>query len=521
MGLAMIVFVAFSWYAISQVNSVASSTRNLYDHPLQVSTASIQASEGVVKMHRGMKDYVLADDDIARARSLRLVDELEAEVIDYLDVVRDNILGEEGVLLEDRTRTAFLRWKPIRAKVLAKIREGEVDEAKEITRGEGATHVKDLERKLGALKTYALNKADNFMVMAEDTRSDAQTYMILAVVFVAIFLVIIVAALASSIVSPISMIQAQIRALGRGEHPESAQIAGDDEIADMNKSIASMVKGLKNTAKFATEIGNGELDSEFEALGDSDVLGNALLEMRKKLKEVASNEEQRNWKTHGLAEFGEILRSYQDDIKTFSSELVKALVKYLGANQGAIFIVNELENEETLLEMEACYAWDREKHLQRQAKPGQGLVGQCYLEQATLFMTDLPDQFLAVTSGTGKANPRSIVLVPLLTGGEVFGVIELASFDVFQEHEIDFLESLGESIASTIQTAKQNSQTKALLDESNEAVQRIAAQEEELRQNAEELQAIQEEMTRAAQSQESKIEQLEDELRVAKSGGEE
>jgi PAS domain S-box-containing protein len=76
------------------------------------------------------------------------------------------------------------------------------------------------------------------------------------------------------------------------------------------------------------------------------------------------------------------------------------------------------------------------------------------------------------------------------------GVIELASFRVYQEYEIKFLEKVGESIASTIITTRNNQKNKELLEKSNLLTEQMRAQEEEMRQNLEEMQATQEEMHR-------------------------
>jgi PAS domain-containing protein len=111
-------------------------------------------------------------------------------------------------------------------------------------------------------------------------------------------------------------------------------------------------------------------------------------------------------------------------------------------------------------------------------------------------MTDVPDNYVNITSGLGDANPRSIILVPLKFNDNVFGVIEMASFDVYQDYQIEFIEKVGESIASTISTVKVNIRTVKLLEESKLKSEELAAQEEEMRQNMEELQTTQEESAR-------------------------
>ena len=111
-------------------------------------------------------------------------------------------------------------------------------------------------------------------------------------------------------------------------------------------------------------------------------------------------------------------------------------------------------------------------------------------------MTDIPDNYMNVTSGLGESNPRSLLIVPLKANDEIFGVIEMASFQPFHEYEIGFVEKIAESIALTISTVRTNIQTAKLLRETQIQAEKMSQQEEELRQNLEEMQATQEESER-------------------------
>ncbi|HOG19699.1 MAG TPA: bacteriohemerythrin, partial [Salinivirgaceae bacterium] len=276
-----------------------------------------------------------------------------------------------------------------------------------------------------------------------------------------------------------------------------------DEIGQMTESLNKLIEGLNRTAHFAREIGKGNLEQDFQPLGDGDVLGNALLDMRKSLKIAAEEDEKRKdedekqrWATEGLAKFSEILRNNNDDLKKLSFHLMSNLVNYLEANQGALFVINDDNEEDVYFEMTSAIAYNREKFVKKRIKIGEDLVGRCAHERMTIYLTDIPEDYIEITSGMGTANPRCLVLVPVLLNDEVYGIIEIASFKNIEKHQIEFVEKIGESVASTISSVRVNEKTQKLLHQSQQQREELSAQEEEMRQNLEELQATQEESSR-------------------------
>jgi PAS domain-containing protein len=310
--------------------------------------------------------------------------------------------------------------------------------------------------------------------------------------------------MAKSITKPIIFINSIISKLGKGELPTDEKMKfTNDEVGEMADAVMTLVNGLKSTSYFAESIGKGAYDANYVPLSEKDVLGNALIEMRDNLKKVSDEDKKRNWATEGMAKFGEILRKNNDNIARLSDEIISNLIKYLKANQGGLYIVNN-DNDQPYLSLSACYAWDKKKYLEQKVYEGDGLTGQAWIEKDLIYLTEVPNDYVKITSGLGEANPSSILIVPLKVNDEVYGVLEIASFNIFEDYEIQFVEKVAESIASTISSVKINERTQRLLEESQEMTEQMRSQEEEMRQNMEELQATQEEMERNQRDREDK-----------------
>lgn len=234
------------------------------------------------------------------------------------------------------------------------------------------------------------------------------------------------------------------------------------------------------------------------------------------VEQSKEEERKRNWAAEGLASVVETLRNSEDE--HVFDRLVSGIVKYLNVNQGGLYVVEEdesaySEKEKVKLTLKACYAYNRKKYLEQTFLPGQGLVGQVYLERSSVYLKEIPDNYVRITSGLGEANPTALIVMPLLLNEQVEGVLELASFNEFQPHEIQFLEKVCESVASFIHNDRINRQTRKLLEESIAASEQLRAQEEEMRQNHEELMATQEEMRRQHEELTRLKENLEEEIK--------
>lgn len=254
---------------------------------------------------------------------------------------------------------------------------------------------------------------------------------------------------------------------------------------------------VKAAARFVQDIKTFNLASEYTGVLKDESLAKELIDLRQQLFILKEQEEQRNWVNEGLATFAALLRMHEtNDLKEFFNKVLSKLVNYLGVNQGGLFVLNDDDESAPSLNLVACFAYERKKYTQRNIEPGEGLVGQCFLEKECIYMTDVPNDYVRITSGLGEALPRNILIVPLKLNEVVLGVLELASFQKFQPHQVDFVKKVSESIASAYSSYRVSSKTSRLLEESQEQAEQLRSQEEEMRQNMEEMQATQEEMKR-------------------------
>ncbi|MBC8112521.1 MAG: GAF domain-containing protein [Verrucomicrobia bacterium] len=276
-------------------------------------------------------------------------------------------------------------------------------------------------------------------------------------------------------------------------------------------SLNTQLTNVSQNIAFAEEVSQGNLVFEYQLADEKDELGKALLKMRENLLESQKREQQERFTTEGVAHIGEILRMHNQDMASMADLVVKSIVKYIHANQAGLFLLED-DNQTPVLNLKACYAYDRKKFITKQIAIGEGLIGQCFLEKEIIYTTQIPDNYIKITSGLGQSNPTCLVLVPIKSEEKVVGVLEIASFHPLETKEFTFLEKISESLASVIMTANINEKTKELLEASQQNTEVMKAQEEEMRQNMEELQAIQEEVSRKVKDYERLLVEKENEI---------
>jgi PAS domain S-box-containing protein len=282
------------------------------------------------------------------------------------------------------------------------------------------------------------------------------------------------------------------QALSQGKIPESVIIL-PNEFGSTLAFVRQLSKGLEEVKDFAQEVGKRNFEKNIDSFPADSQLGEALYQMKVSLEEVAKMEQERNWQNQGVVEMGQVIRKHTEDMQVLCDELLSNLVKYIDAQQGAIFLPSP--QGKTLI-LRSAYAYGRKKFVEKEVRNDEGILGEVFQDAERVFMTDIPDDYTQISAGLGGAKPNCVLVVPLEAQEKVLGVLEIASFEVLTEVEIRLVERTAEILAASISSVANAEKMKNLLEKSSYSAQQMSAQEEELRQNTEELMATREELER-------------------------
>lgn len=267
---------------------------------------------------------------------------------------------------------------------------------------------------------------------------------------------------------------------------------------------------IDTTVNFVREIEHDNLEAPFILSNGEIRLSEAVEGMRSSLIAANLREQERNEVNRISSETNALLQTF-NDIDTLSEEVVTYLVKKLdGVVQGAFYVVEEGDGGK-MIRMKASYAYNRKKFMHAEFRFAQGLVGQAAVEKDLIHRTEIPDDYMTITSGLmGDRKPASLLITPLITNNEVYGVIELASFRKFTHLQMRLMNELSDIIARTIAKVKINQRTYLLLQESEKMRSELSVQKKQLMQNAEDLIKTQDELKQSNKKLEEQIQEVHD-----------
>jgi HAMP domain-containing protein/CheY-like chemotaxis protein/signal transduction histidine kinase len=291
----------------------------------------------------------------------------------------------------------------------------------------------------------------------------------------------------SSFASEVTRVAREVGTEGKlGGQANVSGVAGTwkDLTENVNQLAANLTNQMRAIGEVATAVTRGDLTRsiQVEARGEVSYLKDNINEMIRNLRETTQKNAQQDWLKTNLARFTRLLQG-QRDLQAVTKLILSELAPLVSAHHGVFYMMDSQESD-SRLRMIASYGYRSSRKLPTSFLPGEGLVGQCAVEKSRIWLTDVPRDYIVVSSGLGAAPPTNIVVLPILFEQQVKAVIEIASLDRFTDTHLSFLDQLMESIGVVLNTIEANSRTESLLTQSQSLAQELQQTNQELAEKA-------------------------------------
>ena len=137
-----------------------------------------------------------------------------------------------------------------------------------------------------------------------------------------------------------------------------------------------------------------------------------------------------------IAQRLEVIKTISGDTKR--EKVLSAICKEMEASQGAYYRLYE-EGDKKILKFDTGYAYYVPDSQPVVYEIGEGLVGQVAKERKLAIIEAVPEGYLNILSGLGKALPASLIISPVYFGGDLCGILEIASFHQFTKTDEGFI----------------------------------------------------------------------------------
>ncbi|MCC6747862.1 MAG: HAMP domain-containing protein [Deltaproteobacteria bacterium] len=284
--------------------------------------------------------------------------------------------------------------------------------------------------------------------------------------------------------------------LGAQAHVPGAAGIWRDLTDNVNQLAGNLTTQVRAIAEVSTAVTQGDLTRSImvHASGEVAALKDNINQMIRNLQVTTHRNTEQDWLKTNLARLTRMMQG-QRDMLTVAKSLLSEVATLVTAQQGA-FYLQETDTataphmgDGVTYRLLAGYAYRDRKGLSNRFKLGEGLVGQCALEKERILVSDVPSDYVQVSSGLGEATPRSVVVLPVVFEGQVKAVVELGSFNRFSDAHLTFLEQLAESVGIVLNTIEATMRTEELLKSSQALTEELQSGQEELTETNKRLEA--------------------------------
>lgn len=348
---------------------------------------------------------------------------------------------------------------------------------------------------------------------------------------------------ARSITRPLSVAVEVANQIAQGNLQVAFMIDSEDEVGQLLRRMQTMTAYIQDVADVANNISQKNLQVAISPRSEHDVLNHSLKRMVSTLQEmIAENRkameaveqrnqvmEQQNWLKDGISQLSSELAG-ETSLDNVCRKSVSFISRYVNAGQGCLYVY---DTEQEVLTLQGTFAFTERNELSNKYTLGEGIIGQVALERKPILLKHVKPEEALIVSGTVSEVPLNTYTFPLLYEDELYGVLELASFEVYDTMKQEFLQEANRVIAMALFSAAQRERSQELLnmaqqatqeaeqarteaerraEEAREANVRLEEQQQKLQQQNEEFQ----QMNAQLEEQRQQLEQQREELRQQK-----
>lgn len=424
------VFIGFGIFALVELNNLSKVTYNLYNQSSKISNASVQAKLNLIKINSSIKDVILLTKNDEIQKEIEKLNEYEESFQKNLDTIEENSTDSNTKRnLQDAKNLLSRWWKPELDRIVKYVQEGKKNDAIEVCKGINSDFVDQLERDLNNIYLSSSDNEKSLMDELNTLQSSVKITLILTLMILISVLILVFISVVYSIVEPINRLREHMIKISETGNLEEIEILQKSEISEMAKNYNVLINKLKH--QFWINDVRNSLNDE--------IIGNM-------------------------------------SVEELSQRVINTLSRLLDAGNGAFYIY---DGEEKKLRLTSSFAFTERERLSNKYDLGEGLVGQVALEKKPILLKNIKKSQATICTATVNEPPLNIYAFPLLYENELYGVIELSSFEVFDSLKLQVLDNLSSIIAINLYSATQNYKIKELLklsEESNDKAQEISNQ---------------------------------------------
>lgn len=418
--ICIITFVGFGIFTLTQLDNLAEVTQKLYTQSSKVSEAAVKAKLDLIKINSSIKDVILLSSSNEIQSNINKVSEYENDMQKNLDIIEENSIDSNTKRnLQDANDLLSKWWKPQREKIIADVQSGNKEEAIDISKGISSDFVDQLELDLNNIYLTSSQNQVNLIQQSNRLQDSERITLIVTLVILIAVLTLTFILMALSILKPINKLKEHMIKTSNSGNLEECEILQKSEIAEMAENYNILINKLKN---------------EFW-----------INDIRNSLNEQLA---------------GNV------SVKELTQKVINFLSRSLDSGNGTFYI---FDNEENKLILNSSFAFTERDRLSNVYEFGEGLVGQVALERKPILLTNVRKSDAVICTGTISTAPLNIYAFPLVYNDELYGVIELSSFEIFNDLKKQFLDMASNIVAISLYSAIQNEKIKQLLKVSENA----------------------------------------------------